>query len=77
MPSGTDGSGTPLSDPLLSVLRSFPYGLYALNEFHSTSNVFTEVLVYLLFVPSMLAMGFMGVILTRDTWIGGLVWSNR
>ena len=38
---------------------------------------FTEVLVYLLFVPSMLAMGFMGVILTRDTWIGGLVWSNR
>ena len=37
----------------------------------------TEVLVYLLFVPSMLAMGFMGAILTRDTWIGGLVWSNR
>jgi hypothetical protein len=36
-----------------------------------------EALVCFLFAPSLLAMGFMGVIITRDTWIGGLVWSNR
>jgi hypothetical protein len=33
--------------------------------------------MYLLFVPSLLAMGFMGVILTCDTWVGGLVLSYR
>jgi len=59
------------------VLRSLLYGLYVLNQLNSTSHVSNGVLVYLLFVPSLLAMAFMGVIITRDTWIGGLVWSYR